>query len=644
MNSILSPIASVLGRGFVAAALALTAHSASAAIPGPEKLLPDDTLAMVTTPDFVKFCDVYKAAPQSQLWNDPSLKPFRDKFMTKLQDDLVKPLERELGIQLENYTSLPQGQITFAITLSGPDAEPGFVLLIDSGNRSSQLKTNLTELKRKWVDSGKTIRTENVRDIEFSVLRLSDAELPASLKKVLNSDDDDEEDGEEEEEETPTKTDSQSELVFAQHESMLIVGCCIKSVEKVAAHLTGGSAPALIDVAAFESSYRSTFRDAPFYAWANVKIVTDQLAKRAARDAEENPIASMFNVQKLLTASGLGSIKAIGFSGQTSPEGFFANFSITAPESERTGLMKLFPSSGKDSLPPAFVPADAIKFQRVRIDGSLAWNTFTRMASEVWPQVDSTLNFMIEQINESARQKDPNFDVRKSLFENLGDDMIVYEKAPKGSTIEELASAPSIFLISSPQPDQLANALSAVLSIMNPQASSPEQRDFLGRKIYSLTVPASPLAAGARPGAKLHYASSGGYLALTTDASLLEELLRSSEGEQKKLRDTAGFTEAVAKVGGGSTGWFNYENQRETLRSAFEILRQWNKDEEPEMLAPGVPAFVPENPFKEWFDFSLLPSFDQIAKYFSYVVVAGNANSEGITFRFFEPVSSDLRK
>src|SRR6266581_4165283 len=82
----------------LAAGLLSAGLSAVAAIPSAEKILPDDTLVLVTVPDFVKLKEVYKAAPQAQFWNDPAMKPFKSKFMEKFQEEFVKPLERELKV------------------------------------------------------------------------------------------------------------------------------------------------------------------------------------------------------------------------------------------------------------------------------------------------------------------------------------------------------------------------------------------------------------------------------------------------------------------------------------------------------------------------------------------------------------------
>ena len=61
-----------------------------------EKLLPDDTLVMVTTPDFTKARETYRNSAQTQLWDDPAMKPFKEKFIAKLNETLIQPLEKDL--------------------------------------------------------------------------------------------------------------------------------------------------------------------------------------------------------------------------------------------------------------------------------------------------------------------------------------------------------------------------------------------------------------------------------------------------------------------------------------------------------------------------------------------------------------------
>src|SRR5437667_8713090 len=134
-----------------------------AAIPSPEKLLPDDTLLMLTIPDYTAMREIYKTSPQSQFWNDPAMKPLKENFICKRKEEVVKPLERELDMRMDDYTGLLQGQLTFAMTQNGwqgkDEQQLGLVVLLDAKDKSGQLKTNLANIRKKWLDADKTIQT-----------------------------------------------------------------------------------------------------------------------------------------------------------------------------------------------------------------------------------------------------------------------------------------------------------------------------------------------------------------------------------------------------------------------------------------------------------------------------------------------------
>ena len=282
-----------------------TALNLGAAILPAEKLLPDDTLIVVSTPDYALLREFFKSSPQTRLWNDPAMKPFVDKFISKLREEIVQPLEHDLGVKFDDYATLPQGQATFALTQNGwqgsSDNLPAALFLLDTRGKSSQLKTNLADLRRKWVDAGKTLKTEKIRDVEFTTYLLSDQDVPPSLKQILAPGND------------ASAGDSATntphiELLIGQVESLLIAGTSPRAVEKIVAHLTGGSAPALADVPAFEASRLALFRDAPFYGWANAKTFLDLLTSKPANASvltPPRPVAAMiFSGEK--KASGLG--------------------------------------------------------------------------------------------------------------------------------------------------------------------------------------------------------------------------------------------------------------------------------------------------------------------------------------------------
>ena len=260
------------------------------------------------------------------------------------------------------------------------------------------------------------------------------------------------------------------------------------------------------------------------------------------------------------------------------------------------------------------------------------------------------MNLILDTANARAKQTDPGFDLKKALLANLGDDILSYERAPRSNSSADLQFPPSIFLLGSPNPELLAVALKRLFVIF-PQGDAPAEREFLGRKIFSVPVPPLPflMSVPSRPAAPrtLSCAASGGYVAMSTDTPLLEEYLRGNEPQTKALREKPGLLEAAQRVGGMGTGYFGYENQIDTMRTAFEAARNdpgASTNGIGPCLFPGLPGITgPEENLSEWMDFSLLPAFDKVAQYFSSTMYAGSANADGLTLKLFVPMPPALR-
>lgn len=611
-----------------AAALTFTA-TLRAAIPPAENLLPQDTLLLVTAPDCAVLRAAIQQSPQALCWNDPAMKPFHDKFMAKWNETLVAPLEKDLGLSLGNFTDLAQGQFTFALTQNGwtgsGDQSPGLVLLLDAKDKSGQLKTNLAVLQKKWTDSGKSIRTETIRGVNFSVVPLSSNDIPESISRLLPQKQPVSELGKE------PQSEKTGEMVVGQFESLLIVGNSLKAVEPVVAHLTGGSAPELADNAVFAADKLAQFHGTPlYYGWFNAKTFFNVLAN--IPEAEPNPDAPSpmpaFSWNKALTASGAMGLKSASFTCRESHDGSEADFYFAVPEAERTGLFTMLAAANKDSSAPVFVPADAVKFWRWRTDGQKDWSALETMLGNFSPAIMSSLNAAISMANASAQQKDPAFDFRKNLIGNLGDDFVGYQKAAAGTSIADLNRAPSIFLFAAANPDQALQAVRSVASMLYGRSEGTDPRDFLGKKIYSIALPG---AAAATP-RYLYLSTSGGYVTSSTDSSILENYLRSSGAPARPLRETAGLADAAQHIGGTGGGLFGYENQKEIMRSAFTLLK--NQADSPAGL--GSMAALPKS-FRDWMDFSLLPDYDAVSKYFYFSVFNGTTTTDGIGFKAFAP-------
>lgn len=629
---------------------------AQAQVPPAEQLLPDDTVAVFSIPDWTKLSAYYKQSPYSQLWADPAMKAFKEKFLTKFKADVTEPLERELGGKLADYKDLLQGQLTVALTppREGTPDPVGLLIMLDAKDKSEQLKTRLADLKKKWTDSGKETKTEKIRDTEFSVVSISEEDWKKLTSKVFpKADAAEAQDKEEQEKKEPLQ------LHIGQHKSLLLIGENPKSLEKIIARQSGGIVPTLGEQAAFQKNYGSKFRDSLGYGWLHFKPIYQMIVKRLA-ESEEAPPEGMPDPRKIMPALGFEGLETLGLSMSGNNDGGQAEFFIGVPEARREGLFKILALEKKDSSPPPFIPADVVKFQRWRLNVQNAWSAIEATIGKIDPNISAMVLGMINQV---GKEKDPNFDFKKNFIGNVGDDLISMEKLPKNAKAEELASPPSLFLVSSPNASEMIETFKTLALLLPPPIGGepPKEREFLGKKIYTLsaTVPV-PDPSGdenkepVEKTQELNFATSGGYLAFSAESAMLEEYLRSSESGAKPLRDTPGLNEAAQKIGGLESGFFGFENQKETMRHALEVIKQ-DKEGFESLFFPmqfnldlqGAQEAGEKDKkegLRSWFDYTLLPNYDAVAKYFHIAVYNGTATPEGFSFKFYGPTPPQLKK
>ena len=625
----------------------LAGRSLQAEIPAPEKLLPADTLAALVVPDWDKARAAYANSAVGQFWQDAALKPFKDKLIKKVQDDLVAPIERELGIKFEDYLGLFRGQMTVAVTQNGWDRksaqEPAWLFLLDTKDAKPGVGKILGDLRKKWVDSGKKIKTQKIRDLEFVSLIVDREEIKKSLEKVFPPKP--KEAGETQE--SKTEPPPPLELLLGQADGLLIMGNSKNEIEKLLSRKTGGLAAPLSDSAAFQANRAIALKDALSYLWVNAAVITDVLSRPAPESEKNDQAPPEFTAEKLIGALGLKAVKSVVAAYQQGKDGPMANLYFSVPEASRKGLFKMLIPEAKDASPPPFVPADAIKFTRCRIDGKKFWAGLETMLGEMAPQINGMLEMALSV---AGKDKDPSFDLKKTLLGNLGNDFISYQKAPRSPKLADLASPPSLLLVGSSNPEQLARATRVAATLLPEPLNTVKEREFLGRKIYSMALPPPPGQPGNATGPRnMSFVVNAGYLAFSADPALIEEFLRSSDTKAKALRETAGLTEAAEKVGGMNSGLFVFEDQAETMRWTLEALKQ-----DPNGLTKGLSLPLLNKPAEgdkdkdkgmaDWFDYKLLPPYEKIARYFHFTVCSASASADGLGLKVFFPLSPALKK
>ena len=609
-------------------------------MPPAEKLLPPDTLAFFTVPDWTKARGAFTNSATGQLWADPAMKAFKESFLAKFHAEKIQPFENELGFRFTNFLSLARGQFTFAVVPNGWDGrserQPGLLWLLDVKENSPQLKAKLADLRAQWTKDGRKMRTEKIRDVEFTVVVVDAQEIVKTLPQLTP--------GQKAQPADEPTAPRAVEWVIGQSGPLLIVSDAAKDVEKVLAAQSGTATATLAGQSAFASG-ASSFRDAQGFAWINVKPIMATLARQPARPAEgASTLAGLPTMDKLLGAFGLHGVQSIGFQWQQSTNGSTTVLDVRVPEKERKGLFQMLALQPLDAAAPAFIPGDAVKFSRWRIDLQRAWTILESMLLEVSPQYAGFSKLILDT---AGKDRDPAFDFRKQLLANLGDDIITAEWPFTATNAAGATSAaPGLTFIGSKNAPQMAASLRAITSIFPPEMIQYQERNFAGRTLYSVLLPS--MNADYKP-LPIHYAASGSYVVMSKDARALENYLRADATNVTSLRARPGVKEAAPRVGGTGGGYFSYQNRQELARAAFQSATN-DSSALAEVLGAGQFMTVlgmlgaEGSTTADLLEPKLLPPFAQVAKYFHLDVSSIGVTPEAITFKTFTPTPPALRK
>ncbi len=642
MSDRLHSFASCIAVGLMLGLASISAQGA--AVPPAEKLLPASTLAVVSVPNVLQGRTNLNQNATWLLLQDPAMKPVVDKFVAKWQSEVAAKVEQQFGVKFADYWELAQGQLTLAWFAPQGEVKEGqpvpFVFLLDAGDKAELLKKRLEELRKKWTDSGKQIKPEKIRGVEFATLTFTSAELEKSLEKIFPSKGDkSDDDAKAKPAPGDAKPEAQTkfECLVGQSESLLVIGNSIPDLEKVLA-LQAGSGGPLAEVPLYASYRDSLFREASLLAWANLQDGWSLVKKGLASGENDRRRApgTPPGLAQMIDGFGVTALRSAAYAARTSDDGFRYEFRVGVPEADRKGLLKMVSFDAKDASPPPFVPADVLNFSRSRIDFLKAIETLESTLTKVIPQSASLIKLLVDN---AGKDKDPNFDLRKNLFGNLGDDHIAFTKPPAEKTLEALNSPPSLHLLGARDAEQLASAIKTLTAFLPGQVTKKD-REFLGRKIASVKFPDSDRAWSFTP--------SAGYVVVADQDGLLEDYLRNLEQKKSALRDVPGLAEDAQKVKGMGTGLFGYVNGLETARLEFETLKKDSGSIANVIggspIASRLGLEDDAKAFKEWFDFSLLPPFEEVSKYFHHVLYSGSFTPEGFELKFFAPVSPRLKK
>ena len=589
----------------VLAGLALVSTvKAAKAVPTLEALLPAETVLVMAAPNYASAKKHFKASASGQFWDSAEFRPFRKKLADGFEANVLARIEEELAVDFEAFEEMASGPFALAVVPGqAAGGEPSLLLLLDAGQKSITLRRTLSRMDREWKNAKRNVSRTEIGGVDFTTVSDPEGDEQVHVGRVG---------------------------------AQLIVGTAPGQIEGVLTRLGGGGGGTLAANPVFAADHGTLLKDADFYLWANLGQVIPQLLDNAPDGAELG--IDFGEVFGSLGLDGLGTF-AITYSER--PDGAHSDVFVGLPEAKRKGLFSLLETRRADASPPAFVPASVGAFTRWRVDMGAAWNNLEKLLLEMSPDVANMVEFTVGLL---GKDKDPNFDFKKSFLNNFGDDLILYQMPPKGKSLNDLGSGPMVALVKSPSPAELIKGIGAVPGILPPPLNEAalEPRKLGKHTAHSFGVMELPdPSTGELVASEVLFAVKDGYLAVSTNADLMQGLLDGKAQQPLARRDR--LAAAAAVVGGTDSGFFAYQNDRVMMLSMMDTLRA-NADQF-EMIFSMIPMEgLDEVSLNDWLDFSLLPAGEKIAKYFDVTVYGAETDARGVTLKMFSPRPPNLKR
>ncbi len=589
----------------------LTLTNAIGAAKPAEKLLPENTMAVITFRDLSSMEKAYENAPFSKFMKDPALQPFLKKAEKSVKKNLLEPIEEKLALDLAELGNLCEGQLTFAIIPSPKiiDAIPTFVVLSDVGAKKGKAEALLqrfkSELKKNDVDFS------NARIQGNSFIQIAIPEEGVTQQMPLKA---------------------PEAFYLGLSNSLLVMGTDKSVVDNIVISNQGGTPPSLSQNSAFRNVARTFQPNFDSMGWLNLEpligMVPGFLKGQGGGDQGPDPLV-------IFEALGISGLKGASFHSRRENNGEFTQLTLHVPKAERKGLFKIFIGDEKPAGPLPILPANVASFSRSRLDLKESFTGMEQLVTKMSPEMGGLMQFMLAGI---GKDKDKNYDFKRDFIGNLGDDLVTVVLPTDGDSLESLAMQKQLFMIGSSAPDKLLYS-AKILSSLIPNLEM-KSTDFLGKKILSADLP-SP--AGQDFG--LYMTSNKGYLVITQNRQLLEQIIRGRSSAPNKIASTSEFKAAVERVGGTGSGLFGFEDAAKSVEPIINIIKN-----EPEMfqeiidnVTSSIADTLNEDSTGEtWFDLSILPDASAIARYLGVSVYAGQIDNNGFNLKIFAADPSGL--
>jgi len=608
--------------------LLLTTASVSAIeLPKTAKLVPPETIVLADINNFNQLWAQIEKTNFYQLYKDPAMAKFIDNFKTKWREK-KQETERELIRMIGDAGVLPQGRVAVALVFDKqmPDAnEPPVLAVAQWGDKIDKVKELADKIVRKALEEGARRQTDDYRSVEIITIEKQPPEA----------------------------------LSYCFIDDCLIASTSPNVLKFVIAQVKGAGSTTLADdrdyVAAGKAIDPSSAGRIDLYV--NIK---EAVRIELAEDTSGKAKAMIDNL-------GLNNVTSFGCSIEPAggPGGSILAKAILKIDGAKAGICKMLEIESGPIRTPRFIDASACAVSIANLNIKKAFDELANILTRFSPQMAAILYMPVLPPGPNG---EPGLQLKADIIDHLGSQIILAQSIEKPQPDRAAARTPekelpistrSVVAIAIENRAALEKSLSMIHSTMIAPNNPDARREILGHTIYSVDLSGLLPMLGGPPARKPMQAPAGPDAPMippsaftVTDTHLIfasefsvEQAIRSLASNQAETISSAKWFNKAKSSIPSTVGMAGLQDNAASSELLWSTLRQSVKpdkatgDDKPNEITVGLTSqsLFPQIMFTRsdgMIDFSLLPEYDVVKKYFGIYAFYGISRQDGFFFEF----------
>ncbi len=331
------------------------------------RIFPKATSLMLQIEDARALREACGESGLGQLCQDPSLRPLLEDLWSVAEDSLVE-FEKRLDTKLVDLVEMVQGELAFGV-VKRPRDRPGFLLLIELGDRPEILRGLLERLQEMLLAQGTEFSEEKIAEIPVSVFRFGGSGEEGSASRSL---------------------------IICERDEYVLLATQADILERSLALWNGG---AQVKSLGEDEIYKQSFKllDRTKRGESQVRFYVDPIAL-AYTVTGGNPAAQA----GLATIPLLGLKDVEALAGSLTLDQGGLDWVLQAHlfiDGDRQGIPQMLSFDNYPAQPPAWIPDDVTKFSEFRFQPQQTLTAFRKLF-DLFRGENATENALRENISE----------------------------------------------------------------------------------------------------------------------------------------------------------------------------------------------------------------------------------------------------